>query len=149
MHDAVVKKEITRIAIGTLVMSAVMQGVFLVIGKWDIRVLFGNLLGAFAALLNFYLMCLTVTKCVGIEKDRAAVKIRASQSGRLVMLAALAGLGALLPKYFNIIAVLLPLLFPTMTIIAYRLIHKEKNEPQAEAAAETKAGNTENGEELD
>ncbi|MBR4434835.1 MAG: ATP synthase subunit I [Clostridia bacterium] len=127
VHDPAVKKETLRIALGTLILSAVMQGVFLIIGKWDIRVLFGNILGAAAAVLNFFLMCLTVVKCVGIEKDRAAVKIRVSQSGRLLMLAAIAGVGALLPKYFNLIALILPLLFPTVIVIVYRLAHKEKD----------------------
>lgn len=125
VHDPTVKKETLRIALGTLLLSAVMQGVFLIIGKWDIRVLFGNLLGGGAAVLNFFLMCLTVVKCIGLEKDRAAVKIRVSQSGRLLMLAAIAGIGALLPKYFNLIALLLPLLFPAVIVIVYRLTHKE------------------------
>ena len=34
------------IALATLIMSALMEAVFLIIGRWDLHVLFGNLLGA-------------------------------------------------------------------------------------------------------
>ena len=125
MGDPVVRKETIRIAIGTAVLSAVMELVFAAIGRWEPSVLFGNLLGAFAAVLNFYLMCLTVVRCVSLEKDRAALKIRASQTGRLFMLAAFAAAGALLP-FFNIIAVLVPMLFPHIVIMLYKFTHRDE-----------------------
>ena len=66
MVDPVVKRETLRISAGTLVLSTVMQLVFLIIKRWDTTVLFGNLLGAFTAVLNFFLMCLTVQRCVNL-----------------------------------------------------------------------------------
>ena len=123
--DPVVKKETLKIALGTLILSVVMELVFVILGKWDMTVLFGNLLGAFAAVLNFFLMGMTVAKCVTLDKGKAALKIRASQYGRLLMLAAFAALGALLPC-FNIIAVIVPLLFPQLVIFVWQLTHREK-----------------------
>lgn len=137
MHDPIVKKETLKIAIGTLILSVLMQSVFLILNKWDIRVLFGNLLGAFAAILNFYLMCVTVVRCMGLESDKAAMKIRASQSGRLFMLVFVAALAAMLPKVFNLVAVILPFLFSRIIITVYQLFHKENGAGQSEIKEET------------
>lgn len=146
--DPAVKKETLRIALGTAALSAVMELVFVLIGKWDLTVLFGNLLGAFAAVLNFFLMCLTVVKCVSLPPEKAQVKIRVSQGARLLMLAAIAGAAALLPKIFNIFAVLIPLLFPRIVIMAWQLFHKKETPsaetPSGEPAGETETEDTEN-----
>ena len=58
--DSTIIKETIFVASVTLVLSALMQSVFLIIGKWDYDVLLGNLLGGVAAVLNFFLMGLTV-----------------------------------------------------------------------------------------
>lgn len=119
--DPAVKKETLRIAVGTLVLSAVMELVFLLLKRWDPTVLFGNLLGAFAAVLNFFLMCLTVTHCIALDKKKAEIRIRTSQFGRLLLMGGIAAVGALAPC-FNLIAVLVPLLFPSIVIVFLRLI---------------------------
>lgn len=134
MVDPVVKRETLRISLGTLALSVVMQLVFIIIKRWDMTVVFGNLLGAFSAVLNFFLMCLTVQRCVKLEPDKAALKIRASQSGRLLMMAAFLGMAALLPKVFNIFAAAIPLIFPTLTIAVYRLFLAKKETAEKEAS---------------
>ena len=45
MADPVVKRETLRISLGTIVLSAVMQLVFVLIKRWDMTVVCGNLLG--------------------------------------------------------------------------------------------------------
>lgn len=132
MADPVVKRETLRISLGTIVLSAVMQLVFVLIKRWDMTVVCGNLLGAFTAILNFFLMCLTVQRCVQLPSDKAALRIRASQSGRLFMMAAFLGMAALLPKVFNIFAAAIPLIFPTLTIMAYKLFFAKKQIAEAE-----------------
>ena len=121
--DPVVKRETLRIALGTIVLSALMELVFVLLHRWDITVLLGNLLGAFIAVLNFFLMCLTVTSCVSMPKEKAVLRIRASQYGRLLLIAGVAAVGALAPC-FNLIAVLVPLLFPSIVIVFLRLTGK-------------------------
>ena len=123
--DPAVRRETLRIALGTLILSAVMEAVFLLLGKWDPTVLLGNLLGAFTAVLNFFLMSVTVTKCIGLTEDKAALRIRTSQMGRLFMQGAFAAVGALLPC-FNTVAVLIPLLFPSIVIVFIRLLEGKK-----------------------
>lgn len=132
--DPAAKKETLRIAVGTVVLSVVMELVFIVIRSWDLTVLWGNLLGAFAAVLNFFLMALTVVKCISLAPDKAAMKIRVSQGGRLMMLAVIAILAAVLPC-FNLYAAVIPLLFPRIVIMFWQLTHRgEKLDPGAQAA---------------
>ncbi len=148
--DPAVKKETLRIAVGTVLLSGVMELVFVLLGKWDLTVLFGNLVGAFAAVLNFFLMGLTVVKCVSLPPDKAAAKIRVSQGARLLMLAAICGLAALFPKVFNLIAAVVPLLFPRLVIMAWQLLGKKDKSPvyaaesDGETAEETTTEDTEN-----
>lgn len=136
--DPAVKKETLRIVVGTVLLSVIMELVFVLIGKWDMTVLWGNLLGAGAAVLNFFLMAVTVVKCVSLPPDKAALKIRVSQGGRLLMLAAICAVAALLPKVFNIFAAVIPLLFPRIVIMFWQLTHRNQTldlSQQANASA--------------
>ena len=70
--DRTILVETAYIAAAVLIFSMLMQSVFLIIGKWDTTVLFGNLLGGGAAVLNFFLMGLGVQKALGKEQKEAA-----------------------------------------------------------------------------
>ncbi|MCH5278392.1 MAG: ATP synthase subunit I [Christensenellaceae bacterium] len=131
--DPIVRKETLRIIVGELALSAVMQLVFLLLGFWNITVLYGNLLGAFAAVLNFYLMCLTVLKAVSLEPDKAKQHIRTSQMLRMLMLLGFALVGVLL-GCFNTIASLVPLFFPRIVITFYQLTHRGETDEQTDSA---------------
>lgn len=120
--DPVVKKETLYIGCVTLVLTTLMEAVFLIIGKWDLTVLLGGLLGAAVAVLNFFLMAFTVQRAVGKEKDDAAKLVRASQSLRMVMQVAFCAAGAALPGVFNLIALVLPLLFPRIAVMLHPYI---------------------------
>ncbi len=60
--DETVKKETLRIAAGTGVLSALMLAVFLLLKRFDITVLLGALWGSSIAVLNFFLLGLSVQK---------------------------------------------------------------------------------------
>ena len=123
--DKVVLQETAYIAVWTLILSAVMQAVFLVIGKWDYTVILGNLLGAAANLLNFFLMALTVQKALEKEEKEAKQAMKLSHSMRMLMLFVIALLGILLPC-FNTIASVIPFFF-TRIAIMFRQFFKNKN----------------------
>ena len=55
-----VREQTKAVAVGVCILTALMVGVFLVIGKFDWTVLTGALLGASAGIANFFLMALTV-----------------------------------------------------------------------------------------
>ena len=60
--DPAVKKQTGYIAVWVILLSLVMEAVFLLLRKWDLSVLFGNLGGAAAAIGNFFLMALINTR---------------------------------------------------------------------------------------
>ena len=124
--DAVVKKETGYIAAWTLVLSALMQAVFLVIGKWDVTVLFGNLLSGTAAVLNFFLMGLTVQRALQKEEKEAKTFVKVSQTYRFLFLVAVLAVG-LLVSCFHRWSVVIPVFFPRIAIAARPLFDKKRS----------------------
>ena len=110
--DPAVKKETGYIALWVVLLSLIMEGVFLIIGKWDLSVLFGNLGGAAIAISSFFLLAVTVSKAVSSGKpEQASQRVKASAGLRLI---GAGGLCALLIGVFhtNVYATVIPLLFP-------------------------------------
>jgi len=114
--DPTVKKETCYIAAVVLLFTAIMHGIFLVLESWDMTVLWGSMLGVFGAVLNFFLMGLTVQSVLGMEEKEARTKIKLSQQLRSLMLLVICALGAALPC-FNLIAVAVPQLFPRIGVM--------------------------------
>lgn len=115
------KKEVRRIAIGTLAFDAVMlAGLFVLslfdIGTFDYRVLFGVAGGTLVAILNFTIMCLTIQKAVEIGEQKTMKSfIQGSYNGRLLLQASWIAV-AFLVSHINVVAAAVPLLFPNLTI---------------------------------
>ncbi len=113
--DKTVMKETGFMAVFSLIASVLMQAVFLVIGKWDLSVLLGNLIGCSAGILNFFLMGLSVQySCDKNEKDAASF-MRVSQLLRMFMLFLVCILGAVL-SCFNVVTTLIPLFFTRIAV---------------------------------
>lgn len=124
--DPVVRKETKYIAAWVLVLSAVTQAVFLVIGRWDMTVLLGNVLSGVAAVGNFFAMAVTVVRAVDKEKKDAAQMMKLSSTARFLVLLLTVLVGALLPEVFSIWTVLIPLLFPRIAIAFRALFERSK-----------------------
>ena len=114
--DKTVRRETLFVAVYTVILSALMEAVFLLIGKWDYTVLLGNILGAGGAVLNFFLMGLTVQSAVMKDEKDAKAQMKASQAMRLFMMCVIAILGAVLPC-FQVFAVIIPLFFPRIAVM--------------------------------
>lgn len=114
--DPVVLKEVKYVAVFTLILSALMQAVFLIIGKWNYTVLLGNILGAVAAIGNFLLMGITVQNAVTKDEKDAKSLMKLSQSGRMLLLFVVALVGHLLP-WFNTLSLVLTYIFPRFAIM--------------------------------
>lgn len=123
--DPTVKQETLFCAACVAVLTLLMEAVFLVSGFWDMSVLWGGLLGAFAAILNFFLMAVTVQKAVGKEEKDAKSLMKASQSMRLIMLLCFCALGAAVDA-FHLIATIVPLLFPRVGVTLRGLMLKKQ-----------------------
>lgn len=113
--DGVVAKETRYIAGITIILSILMEAVFLIIGMWSYKVLIGNLLGAAVAVANFLLMGITVQNAVQKDEKDAASLMKVSQMLRNLMLLITALLAFLLP-FINPAAAIIPLFFPRIAI---------------------------------
>lgn len=122
--DPVVVKETIYIAVSSLILSALLQAIFLIIGKWDYTILLGNILGYVAAVGNFLTMGLSVQKAVEMNEKDAKARMKASQSFRMLFLFIIAVIGYAVPV-FNTIAVVIPLLFPRVAILLRPLFNKK------------------------
>ena len=122
--DSTVIKETYYIATITFLLSVILQSVFLVIGKWDYTVAFGNLLGFVASVGNFFLMGLTVQSALGKEEKDAKNIMKLSQTARLFLMFTVALIGYLIP-IFNTISVIVPFLFPRIAVALRPIIIKD------------------------
>ena len=128
--DPAVKKETGYIAVWVVLLSLIMEAVFLLIRQWDLSVLFGNLGGAAAAVGNFFLMALIATRALerAVEKgkpEEAAARVKATATFRLL---GCLGLCVILIAVFrtNVYATLIPLLFPRIGIAFRPMIDRRR-----------------------
>ncbi len=135
--DPTVRKETAYIAVWVGALSLVMEAVFLILGKWDLSVLFGNLIGAGAAIGNYLLLGVTVAKALATgEKDKAMLRVRSSMTMRLLGMAGICALAVGLLKT-NIYATVIPLLFPRIALAFRPAVDRRKGKtPPGEAGEE-------------
>lgn len=129
--DPAVKKETTYILGFSILLSVVMELVFYLCGHMDYTVPLGNLLGVFTAVLNFFLMGLTIQNSIGLDEKAASEKLKLSQKLRMLMVIALAAVGVGLPC-FHSLAMVIPLFFPRIAIACWPLFNKEKGQQPAD-----------------
>ena len=124
--SSAVKKETGYVALWVLILSAILQGVFLVCGRWTVYILADNAVTAVFSVLNFFIMGLTVQKAVGKSEQQAASLMKVSQMLRNLMMAIVIVGGVvihmqskdgILELFPNIIALFLPAFFPRFAIL--------------------------------
>ena len=123
--DQTVLKETGYIASWALIFSVLMQAIFLVIGKWNYTVLLGNVLSFALAVLNFFLMGLTVQSAVLKEQKEAKTAMKVSQLYRMLLMLIGVIVGVVLPV-FNTWAVVIPIFFPRLAIIFRPFFDRKK-----------------------
>lgn len=128
----IVWKETAVVLIGQGICLGVMLGVFALLGRFDISVLLGGLMGALLSTLNFFFMAIG-TSLAADKAENQDVKggqnvIRASYTGRLVVLFVIL-FASIKSGLFNIFALLLPLLFvrPILAVAEFFRKPGEKN----------------------
>ena len=109
-----VLKESLLVLVGVLILSAIMCGVFALIGKFDLSVVLGALVGTVLSAGNFFFMAVSATLATdkaeadNVEGGKAVMKT--SDFVRLLVLA-LALFVCAKSGVFNLIALVLPLVF--------------------------------------
>lgn len=134
------RKEIRRIALGTLVCDGIMiAGLFLLsqfdIGKFDLpRILLGAACGSVIAVVNFAILCYTVQSAVGIEnKRKMKAKFQASYNIRLILQAVWVVACFAVPQ-IHFVAGAAPVLFPNV-VIFYLQSRNKLFDPSEKAAS--------------
>ena len=145
-----VQAETRKMASGVGVLTALMIAVFLILRQFDHTVLLGAILGAAAAVGNFFLMALTVQKVtdgmpvlpkreqeeiedgeqeqpLSDEAKQAGKKMQLSFLLRMLMLGGVAVLAISAPV-FHPWAALLPMLFPRIVIALRSLFENQQKE---------------------
>ena len=133
-----VRKETRHVAIGTGICVVLMWVVFAILHAvtpeqipFDYTVILGGLGGGIIAVLNFFLMGLTVQKVVSLEDEgQARNKMKASYSQRM-LLQLLWGIAAIAAPCFQFAAGLLPLLCPNIVIKTMGILGTKK-QPSSE-----------------
>ena len=114
--EKVVWQETAYVAAWTLILSVLTQAVFLMLGKWDITVLLGNLYSGVAVIFNFFMIGLTVQKAVNKEEKDAKQLMKLSGTLRMLFLTVVTILGVVL-DCFNMCTVIIPLFFPRFAVM--------------------------------
>ena len=114
--DKTVLRETRYILIWTLLLSALMQAVFLIIGKWSYTVLLGNALTAAVSVLNFFLLGITVQRALEKEPKEAKSLMKLSQALRMLLLLIILSVGVALPV-FDTWATVIPVFFTRIALL--------------------------------
>ncbi len=126
-------KETGHIALGVLIGDLMMILVFWLLKKLDLTVLLGALLGSAAAVGNFLWMGISLQKALE-EPERTKMLVQKSYTVRMLFLVAVLIVGFKAPC-FHMIAVVVPILMPKLTIHAMQLLgmyRPEKKEGDTE-----------------
>ncbi len=114
--------QVLWIFVGEIVLSAVMVGIFALLGYYDTSVLFGALVGSLIATLNHLILVLGIVAASGKAEHQdikgGQMLVQMSYMGRLIGLFLILVLCAK-SEVFNLLALVIPLLFtrPVLTIV--------------------------------
>jgi len=109
--------EIRNIAIGVIILGAVQVLVTLPTKFFGLSAIFGTLLGCAVAILNFALMGIILERCVSKQKGASGL-MGVGYIGRL----------ATKVDYLNYVCVIIPLIFPQISIFILNLTRKKERE---------------------
>ena len=134
-----VKKETLRIGLGTAIGVVIMLAVFALLGRFDMSVLLGGVIGGVLAVVNFLFLGITVQRVAAQEDEARGRKImQLSYNLRMLIMLIWVILAVALPV-FNWVAAAIPMLLPRVTIAVMQLTgyYKKNNEPDPQEPAQS------------
>lgn len=127
-----------RVALETLILLGVMLGVFALLGRFSLTVLYSGALGWLVADLNFLVMCLSIlihTSDGTVGVAQAVAKVRISYTMRTVVI--FVALFLLLKTgWFHTVALLVPLLFVRPCLMVDQLLFAKERKKAFQKAVE-------------
>lgn len=130
------QKEIVHVTIYTVIGVILMYIGFLVVRylvpdgveiPFDYTVILGGICGGFVAILNIYLMFLSVQKIAATDDDKIARGIMKASYSRRMLLQILWMVAVMVAPCFQLVAGILPLLFPSLGIKLMGIISVKKS----------------------
>lgn len=123
----IVFKETAIIAVGELILSGIMVGVFAALGHFQWNVLWGALAGSAVMIANYFFMAVTVSLAADRAQqgdvDQAKKMVQMSSVGRLIAMGLVLFLGIKLGA--NVIALVLPLAFARPILMLAEFFRKK------------------------
>lgn len=127
-HNSAAIKQFIRVAAAELVLTAIMLGVYALIGRFTMAVVLGAVLGCLLSLANFLMLSVTVSRAADRAQAGDPVKARAQVQGSSVLrLFALAVIYIITLRtgIFDPIAAVLPLVFLQVSISLVEFFRKD------------------------
>lgn len=123
-----VYRQTVAVALGQMICVGMMVGIFVLLGKFQLSVLWGGLAGALIAIANFFIMSL----CADIAADKAEAQdvsggqklIQLSYTGRMIGLFLILFLCAK-SGFFHLVALVIPLAFTRPVLTVSELLKKK------------------------
>ena len=123
----IVFKETAIVAVGELICSGIMVGIFAALGHFQWNVLWGALAGSAVMIANYFFMAVTVSLAADRaergEVDQAKKMVQLSSAFRLVAMGLILFLGIRLGA--NVIALVLPLCFARPILMLAEFFRKK------------------------
>lgn len=116
-------RETIKIFKGIVVLDVIFIAIIYILGKFDIPMLQGILIGSVYALLNFRLIAVSLNRAVQMSPGRAQIFASISYMGRLALTAAII-LAAIKVDYINAFGVIVPMFFPKIIIVGSAINRK-------------------------
>lgn len=124
----IVFKETTIVAVGELICTGVMIGVFALVGHFDITVVLGGAAGALLSVLNFFFMAvvasLAADKAEQQDVEGGQKLIKTSYPIRILVLAVIL-IACAKSGLFHVLALVLPLIFVRPVLIIAEFFRKK------------------------
>jgi len=146
--DKEVIRENKKMAFGCAVCSAAVAAVFAVIGKFDLTVLIGAVVGWLLSFGNFFFMALGIIKALETGDENAAkLKMHSSYIARtIVMLAVMAV--SIIVDFIHWIPVVVSVFYPRIVITAVNLVSFAKSRKKHLAGEDEKPADENGGEDV-
>ena len=116
-------RETIKLLKGIIVLDIIFIAIIYILGKFDIPMLQGILIGSVYVLLNFRLIAVSLNRAVQMSLGRAQVFAGVSYVGRLALTAAII-LAAIKVDYINAFGVIVPMFFPKIIIVSSAINRK-------------------------
>ena len=122
--DPVVRRETVFMACATLICTVLLQAGFFILGKWDLSVLLGGIVGWVMTAGNFFLMSVNVQKAVECDDEaQARLRMRASYTWRMSAMLGILILAFIL-DFVHWIPVMVAMFYPRIVITIRQLWQK-------------------------